>query len=170
MIEENDGLKIVAHSHATAIQVEDLRHGPVRVGVKAEPDSGAREVVSVERGRHGDGAAIPDCDCPSLSLGADDWPTRVIQIEGFTMCEIAHMRLPSVRRQGIQARTAAGLPSGTGWRVCSQCVRRPRRTVSGPGLRTEEEEQRWPLREGHTWQSAARQIRSIVVSLRLFPS
>ena len=104
MIEENDGLKIVAHRHATAIQVDDLRHGPVRGSVKVEPDSGAGEVVSVQRGGHGDGATIPDGVGRGLGVGADNWPTRVIQIESFTMRKIPHMRLPSVRRQGVQTR------------------------------------------------------------------
>lgn len=104
MIEENDGFKVVAHGYAASVQVEDLRHRAIGIGMKAEPDSAAGKVVAVQRGRHSNRPAIPDCIGPGLGLGLNDRPARIIQIDGLPVGEIAHMHLPPVRRKKFEAR------------------------------------------------------------------
>ncbi len=46
VVEQHDRLEIVAHGHAAAVEVENLRHGPVGLGVELEPDARAGQVVA----------------------------------------------------------------------------------------------------------------------------
>ena len=48
LIEKYDGLQVVAQGDAAPVEVDDLRHGTIRVGSKMEPDAAAGEIVAVE--------------------------------------------------------------------------------------------------------------------------
>ncbi len=59
IVEEHDGLEVIAQCNAPAVEVDDLRHGTIGVGTEAEPDACAAQVVAIQGLRHFDLAAKP---------------------------------------------------------------------------------------------------------------
>ena len=60
IVEENDGLQVVAQRYAAAIEVNDLRHRTIGVGAETEPHARAGQVVSIQRLRNLDLTPEPD--------------------------------------------------------------------------------------------------------------
>ena len=94
--EENDGLEIVAERDATAVEVDDLRHGAVGVGAELEPDARAGDVVAVEGPGDGDFAAEPGGFLGAGEGRLDRLPGRVVEGGGFGVGQIADVHAPLV--------------------------------------------------------------------------
>ncbi len=73
-VEEDDGFEIVTESYAAAVEVDDLGHGAVGIGVELKPDAGAGEVVAIEGLGDFDGAAVPDGVGRGLGARGDELP------------------------------------------------------------------------------------------------
>src|ERR1035437_4292864 len=100
--EEDDGFEIVAECDATSVEVDDLRHWPVGVGVELEPDARAGDVVTVQRFRDFNLASIPDGILCRFRRRRDRWPCRGGKMDRFTVGQIAGVEPPLAGREGIQ--------------------------------------------------------------------
>ena len=49
IVKQDSRLQVVAHGHAASIEVENLGHRPVGVGMELEPDARAGQVVAIQR-------------------------------------------------------------------------------------------------------------------------
>jgi hypothetical protein len=92
--EEDDGLEVVAERYAAAVEVDDLGHGAVGVGLELEPDAGAGDVVAVEGLGDFDGAAIPDGVFGGLAVRGDELPGGVVECGRFTVGDVADVETP----------------------------------------------------------------------------
>ena len=93
-VEEDDGFEVVAERYAAAVEVDDLGHGAVGVGVELEPDAGAGEVVAVEGLGDGEGLAVPDGVVRGFAARGDGLPGTFVELDGFAVGEIAGVHLP----------------------------------------------------------------------------
>ena len=103
LIKENHRLQIVAHGHASPIEVENLRHRPVRRGVELEPDARAGQVVAAQRGWNLVGLAKPHRLLGSLRAFGDGLPVALVQIHGLAVSQVAGVQLPGPVGQFVQA-------------------------------------------------------------------
>ena len=101
-VEEHNGLQVVAHRHAAAVEVENLRHRPVSRGVKLEPDARAGQVVAAERGRYLITLAKPERLFGRLGLQGNRLPAALVEADGFAMRQVAGMELPCAIGQFAQ--------------------------------------------------------------------
>ena len=108
-LEEDDGLEVVAERDAAAIEVDDLWHGPVGVGVKLEPDARAGDVIAVEGLGDLDGAAEPDGVFgrrgAAAGLGRDERPGGVVECGRLAVGDVAGVEAPLAggeRVEGLQ--------------------------------------------------------------------
>gem|GEM_PF-5541978 len=104
LIEEDDGFEVVAEGYAAAVEVDDLRHGAVGVGVKGEPDARAGEVVPVEGFGYFNLSAVPDGIVGRFAAGFDDGPVAVVEIEGLAVRKVARVIMPLLRLELVKAR------------------------------------------------------------------
>ena len=99
VVEEDDGFEVVTHGGAAAVEVEDLGHRAVGVGVELEPDAGAGEVVAVEGLGNGDALAEPDGVIGRPGAAGHDAPVGVVESDGFAVGEVAGVHLPGAGGQ-----------------------------------------------------------------------
>ena len=78
-VEEDDGFEVVTEGDAAAVEVDDLGHGAVGVGVELEPDARASEVVAVEGLGDFDDTAVPDGVLWGFGAGLDEGPGGVVE-------------------------------------------------------------------------------------------
>ncbi len=97
--EEDDGLEIVTEGDAAAVEVDDLGHGAVGVGLELEPDAGAGDVVAVEGLGDFDGAAIPDGVFGGLAMGRDEFPRGVVECGRLAVRDVADVETPVAGRK-----------------------------------------------------------------------
>ena len=93
--EEDDGLEVVAERDAAAVEVDDLGHGAVGVGLELKPDARARDVVAVEGLGDFDGAAIPDGVFGCLAVRGDELPGGVVEGGRFAVRDVAYVEAPA---------------------------------------------------------------------------
>ncbi len=98
-VEEDDGFEVIAEGDAAAVEVEDLGHGAVGVGVELEPDAGAGEVVAVEGVGDGVDLAEPDGILGGLAGNFLCLPGGVVEGDGFAVGDVACVRLPGAVRE-----------------------------------------------------------------------
>ena len=106
LIEEDDGFEVVAEGYAAAVEVDDLRHGAVGVGVEGEPDARAGEVVTVEGFGYFNLSVVPDSLVGRIAAGFDDGPVAVVEIEGFAVGKVAGVVTPLLRLEVVKGRKA----------------------------------------------------------------
>ena len=82
-VEEDDGLEVVAERYAAAVEVDDLGHGAVGVGVELEPDARAGDVIAVEGLGDFDDAAVPDGVLRGFGAGLDEGAMRSRRARGI---------------------------------------------------------------------------------------
>ncbi len=104
IVEEHDGLEIVAERHAAAIEIDDLGHRTIGAGVELEPDARAGEVVAVQRLWNFDFAAKPDGIFCGVAFDRKNRPTAVVETHGLTMSDVAGVKTPAVDRVGCSVR------------------------------------------------------------------
>jgi len=100
--EEDDGFEVVTEGDAAAVEVDDLGHGAVGVGVELEPDAGAGDVVAVEGFGDFDDAAVPDGVLRGLGFGGDEGPGGVVEGGGFAVGDVAGVETPLADGEGVQ--------------------------------------------------------------------
>ncbi len=102
VVEEDDGLEIVAERDAAAVEIDNLGHRAVGVGVELEPDAGPGEVVAVERLGDLDGAAKPDCVLRRVAFDGKNRPGAVVEAYGFAVGDVAGVKAPAVDGQVVE--------------------------------------------------------------------
>ena len=103
VVEQDDGLEVVAESDAAAVEVDDLRHGAVAAGVELEPDARAGEVVAVERLGNLDDVGDTRPRPWSLWLPRlDQRPAAVVEVERFAVGDVADVGPPFRRGQVVE--------------------------------------------------------------------
>ena len=116
-IEEDDGFKIVAERDAAAVEVDDLGHGAVGVGVELEPDARAGDVVAVEGLRDFDHAAVPDGVLRGFGAWLDECPGGVVERGGFAVGDVAGVEAPFADGEGVEHLEGVQLRDGGGGEV-----------------------------------------------------
>ena len=116
-VEEDDGFEVVTESDAAAVEVDDLGHGAVGVGVELEPDAGASEVVAVEGLGDFDGAAIPDGVGGGFGARGYELPGGVVEGGGFAVGDVAGVEAPLAWGEGVEELEGVELGDGGGGEV-----------------------------------------------------
>ena len=132
--EEDDGLEVIAEGDAAAVEVDDLGHGAVGVGLELEPDAGAGDVIAVEGFGDFDGAAVPDGVVGGLGVRSDELPGGVVECGRFAVGDVADVEAPLAGgklgeglegMEGIEGRGGRFLSSRLGVKDCAaRCVGR----------------------------------------------
>ena len=103
VVKQHDRLQVVAHGHAAAVEVENLRHGAIGFGVELEPDARAGQVVAMQCLRDLKGLAKPDRIGRRLLARGNRLPSAFVQIHRFAVRQIARVHLPCAGGQFTQA-------------------------------------------------------------------
>ena len=102
LIEQHNRLQIVTHRHPPPVEVENLRHRPVRRGVELKPDSRPRQVVAPQGLRHLKRLTKPHRIVGSLAPLGYRLPSALVQAHGLSVRQIPGMHLPGPVGQLVQ--------------------------------------------------------------------
>ena len=116
-LEEDDGFEVVAEGDALAVEVDDLRHGTVGVGLELEPDAGAGDVVAVEGLGHLDLAAVPDGVLGSFAARVDERPGGVVEGGRLAVGDVSGVEVPVTGRQSVEGLERVQLRESVGGEV-----------------------------------------------------
>src|SRR6516165_4827910 len=84
VIEKNNGLEIVTHGCAAAIEVENLWHRTIGVRVELKPDPCARQVVPAQRSGNLKGLPKPNRIVGSFGSALNPLPAGAIELGGLS--------------------------------------------------------------------------------------
>ena len=103
LIKQNDRLQVVAQCHSAPIEVDDLRHGPIRSRAELKPDACPCQVIPIQSLRHLNKAPIPNRIVRPLAPRLHRLPRRVTERGIFPMRQITRVIMPLRRRKFAEA-------------------------------------------------------------------
>src|SRR5258708_8994405 len=102
MTRDKNWLQVVAQSHTTPVEVNDLRHRAIPSSRKTEPYPRAHQVVAVEAWGKLKQSPKPDRILRRFQAGFHHLPRRVVEVRRFSVRQVACMESPLVRWQLVQ--------------------------------------------------------------------